>query len=247
MSFVQQERTFLSSTLKDRLKEFDDLIKQLQHTVLALRVLPLKTVLQRFPRMLREISSTLGKPVILHIEGDHTEADKAIVDMLFEPLLHALRNAIDHGVESPARRMELGKPLIASIKIRARRDADRVIIDIEDDGGGVDIGRVREVALKRQIVTPEALEAMREAEIVDLIFAAGFSTVATVSEISGRGVGLDAVRTALQRVGGQVSVSSRSGLGTTFKFSLPFSVMVVQVLTVEAGGQSFGIPLDCAP
>jgi two-component system chemotaxis sensor kinase CheA len=234
----------VGTALKARLKDFEGLIARLQQAVLALRVLPLRTVLQRFPRVLREISSSLGKPVMLQIDGDHTEADKAIVDMLFEPLLHALRNAIDHGVESPARRLELGKPLVATIHIRARRDADRVIVEVADDGSGVDVARVREVALARQLVSPQTLEALDEAQIIDLIFAPGFSTAATVSEISGRGVGLDAVRTVIQRIGGQVALTSRPGQGTTLTFSLPFSVMVTQVLTVQAGGQTFGIPLD---
>jgi two-component system chemotaxis sensor kinase CheA len=238
------DRAAIIAAVNDRLAEFARLIDSLQHAVLALRVLPLRSVLQRFPRVLRDISTGLGKPVALKIEGDHTEADKTIVDMLFEPLLHALRNAIDHGIETPARRLEAGKPLVATIWIRARRESDRVIVEVEDDGGGVDLDRVREVALRRQIATPDALQAMSEPQIVDLIFAPGFSTASSVSELSGRGVGLDAVRAAIQRVAGQVTLTSRKGLGTTVRFSLPFSVMVTQVLTVEAGGQTFGVPLD---
>jgi two-component system chemotaxis sensor kinase CheA len=223
---------------------FERLIGELQQSVLALRVLPLRTVLQRFPRVLRDLSSTLGKPVTLDIEGDHTEADKAIVEMLFEPLLHTLRNAIDHGVEEANLRLKRGKPVVASIQIRAARQDDRVVIEVEDDGAGVDIERVRRVALDRSVVTADELRAMDDAQVVDLIFAPGFSTAATVTGLSGRGVGLDAVRTAIERVGGSVSIASRAGEGTCVKFSLPFSVMMTQVITVEAGGQTFAIPVD---
>ena len=118
---------------------FQRLIGELQQSILALRVLPLRTVLQRFPRVLRDLSSTLGKAVTLDVEGDHTEADKVIVEMLFEPLLHTLRNAIDHGVEEPSVRIERGKPVVASIQIRAAREGERVVIEVEDDGAGVDI------------------------------------------------------------------------------------------------------------
>jgi two-component system chemotaxis sensor kinase CheA len=223
---------------------FERLIGELQQSVLALRVLPLRTVLQRFPRVLRDLSSTLGKPVTLDIEGDHTEADKAIVEMLFEPLLHTLRNAIDHGVEEANLRLKRGKPVVASIQIRAARQDDRVVIEVEDDGAGVDIDRVRRVALDRSVATADELQAMDDAQVVDLIFAPGFSTAATVTGLSGRGVGLDAVRTAIERVGGSVSIASRAGKGTCVKFSLPFSVMMTQVITVEAGGQTFAIPVD---
>jgi two-component system chemotaxis sensor kinase CheA len=201
-------------------------------------------VLQRFPRVLRDLSSTLGKPVTLDIEGDHTEADKAIVEMLFEPLLHTLRNAIDHGVEEPSVRIERGKPVVASIQIRAARQDDRVVIEVEDDGAGVDVERVRRVALDRHLATEDELRAMDDAQVIDLIFAPGFSTAVTVTGISGRGVGLDAVRTAIERIGGGISIASRRGHGTCVKFSMPFSVMMTQVMTVEAGGQSFAIPVE---
>jgi two-component system, chemotaxis family, sensor kinase CheA len=241
---AQAEGLGLAAGLTAMTAVFERLIGELQQSVLALRVLPLRSVLQRFPRVLRDLSSTLGKPITLTIEGDHTEADKAIVEMLFEPLLHTLRNAIDHGVEEPGVRIERGKPIVASVKIRASRQRDRVVIEVEDDGAGVDIERVRRVALDRHVATEAELQGMDDAQVVDLIFAPGFSTAAAVTGISGRGVGLDAVRTAIQRVGGAVSIASRPGHGTCVRFVLPFSVMMTQVMTVEAGGQSFGIPVE---
>jgi len=241
---AQEEGNALAGVLKDRQVVLERLIAELQELVLGMRVLPLRSVLQRFPRVVREMSVSLGKPLTLEIEGDDTEADKAIVEMLFEPLLHIVRNAVDHGIESPGQRAARGKPATARIRIRAARQADQVIIEISDDGGGIDVARVREVARTRGVATEEELRLTSETDVIDLVFAAGFSTAAKVTELSGRGVGLDAVRTAVERVGGRVSIESRSGDGATVRFSLPFSVMMTQVMTVEASGQMFGVPLD---
>jgi len=234
----------VASILKDHHGVLERLVAELQRSVLGMRVLPLRSVLQRFPRILREMSASIGKPVELDIEGADTEADKAIVEMLFEPLLHIVRNALDHGVEPADERVLRGKPPIAILKIRAGRQGDRVHIDVSDDGAGIDTDRVREVAKERGLVTDDALRVMTEADILDFIFAPGFSTAAKVTELSGRGVGMDAVRSAVERVGGRVSLESRRGHGTTVRLSLPFSVMMTHVMTVEAGGQIFGIPLD---
>jgi two-component system, chemotaxis family, sensor kinase CheA len=241
---AQEEGNALAGILKERQAVLDRLISELQESVLGMRVLPLRTVLQRFPRVVREMSVSLGKPLTLEVEGDDTEADKAIVEMLFEPLLHIVRNAVDHGIESPSERAARGKPPTAQIRIRAARQADQVIIEISDDGRGIDLARVRDVAQTRGVASEAELREMSDIEIINLVFAAGFSTAAKVTELSGRGVGLDAVRTAVERVGGRVSVESRAGLGATVRFSLPFSVMMTQVMTVEAGGQTFGVPLD---
>jgi two-component system, chemotaxis family, sensor kinase CheA len=234
----------IAGRLHDHHNLLNRLITQLQQSVIGLRVLPLRTVFQRFPRVLREMSSTLAKAVELRVEGEETEADKAIVEMLFEPMLHVVRNAIDHGVESAEARRASGKPSVATIHMRAARDGDRVVIEISDDGAGIDVNRVRQVAKERGIAPEEDLRSMSESEVIDLIFAPGFSTAPTVTEISGRGVGMDAVRSAVGRVGGRVSIDSRAGQGTTVRFALPFSFMMTQVMTVESGGQIFGIPLD---
>ncbi|MET0969248.1 MAG: chemotaxis protein CheA [Tardiphaga sp.] len=223
---------------------FERLAAELQGAVLRIRVLPLRTVFRRFPKLVRETAVSVGKTVRLLTEGDATEADATIVDALFEPLLHVLRNAVDHGIEDTARRAEAGKSTIGTITLRARRDADSVMIEIEDDGGGIDAGRVREVAQARGIAGAEVLDAMTDAEAIDLVFAAGFSTAATVTNLSGRGVGMDSVRTAVGQLGGQVSIDSRPGQGTIVRMVLPFSLMLTRVMTVEAGGQSFALPLD---
>jgi two-component system chemotaxis sensor kinase CheA len=234
----------IAGSLKDHHGVLTRLISQLQNSVIGMRVLPLHSVFQRFPRVLREMSTNLGKPAELIVQGEDTEADKTIVEMLFEPLLHIVRNAVDHGIESPEQRRSQGKPAVATILLRASRDGDQVLIEVSDDGAGIDVERVREVALDRGVVSGEDLKGMTDSEVIDLVFAPGFSTAAHVTELSGRGVGMDAVRTAVERVGGRVSIASRFNAGTTVSFSLPFSVMMTQVMTVEAGGQVFGIPLD---
>ena len=233
----------LAGVLRDRHGEFERLVDELQRSVLEMRVLPLRAVLQRFPRMLREISASLGKSIQLVIEGDDTEADKTIVEMLFEPLLHVIRNAADHGIEAATERARLGKPPVATIRVRAVREGNEVLVEVTDDGRGIDLQRVREIARTRG-ASEESLRTMNDAELVELLFAPGFSTVTEATELSGRGVGMDVVRTAVARIGGRVSIDSRAGAGTTVRFALPYSVMMTHVVTVESAGQMFGIPLE---
>jgi two-component system, chemotaxis family, sensor kinase CheA len=234
----------LADLLKDRHGALEHLVSELRSSVVRMRVRPLRAVLQRFPRLVREMSTNFGKSVKLVIEGDETEADKTIVEMLFEPLLHLVRNAIDHGVESTSERTAAGKAPTARLGIKAERADDQVIIEVNDDGVGIDLSVVRKVAVTRGLITEEQLLSLTEAEALDLVFAPGFSTASSVTAISGRGVGMDAVRRAVERVGGRVSVASVAGRGTTVKLSLPFSVMMTHVMTVEAGGQMFGLPLE---
>jgi two-component system chemotaxis sensor kinase CheA len=241
---AQSNGDSIAGLLKDHHGVLTRLISQLQNAVIGMRVLPLRSVFQRFPRVLREMSANLGKPTELIVEGEDTEADKTIVEMLFEPLLHIVRNAVDHGVESAEQRRAQGKPAVATILLRASRAGDQVLIEVSDDGAGIDVERVRKVALDRGVASGEDLKGMADSEVIDLVFAPGFSTALHVTELSGRGVGMDAVRSAVERVGGRVSIASRLNAGTTVSFSLPYSVMMTQVMTVEAGGQMFGIPLD---
>ena len=234
----------LAGVLTSRHATLERLVSELQRAVLAIRVLPMRVSFQRFPRLIRELAADLGKAVSLVMEGEDTEADKAVVEALAEPLVHVLRNAMDHGIEAGAVRLAAGKTATASITLRAAHRGDHVVVEVADDGGGIDVARVRQVARERSVLPVEEIDAMTDAQAIDLIFAPGFSTAREVTGVSGRGVGMDAVRSAVRRLGGQVELDSTAGQGTTVRFTLPFTVMVTPVMTVEAGGQAYGIPLD---
>jgi two-component system, chemotaxis family, sensor kinase CheA len=234
----------VAANLRDLQTQLDRLVGEVQRAVLRIRVLPMRQMFQRFPRPVREISASVGKLINFTVEGDDTEADKAIVESLFEPLLHVLRNAIDHGIEDAEERQATGKPSTATIVLRAFRQLDNVIVEIEDDGRGVDVARVREVAAARGLVAADTLARMTDAEIVDLIFVSGFSTAREVTDLSGRGVGMDAVRTVVERLGGRVSIDSRPNVGSVVRLTLPFTVMMTRLMTIESAGQVFGLPLD---
>jgi two-component system, chemotaxis family, sensor kinase CheA len=241
---AQDSASPLAVMLKERQAVLERLVAELQQSVLAMRVRPLQSVFQRFSRVVREMSSEIGKPARLVVEGGETEADKAIVEMLFEPLLHVVRNAMGHGVESAPIRAAANKPATATISMRGLRQEEHVVIEVSDDGAGIDVDRIRRVALERNAIAPDALAGMNEDDLVNLIFAPGFSTASIVTGLSGRGVGMDSVKTAVQRVGGRVAVESRAGHGTTVRFTLPFSVVMTRVMMVGVAAETFAIPLD---
>ncbi|MBI1684975.1 chemotaxis protein CheA [Caulobacter hibisci] len=234
----------LGQALRAKQAELDRLVAALHTTVGQARMTPLAPLLGRFPRLVREIAATLGKPAALEIEGGEVEVDKAVVDGLFEPLLHLLRNALDHGVERPEARTAAGKPAQALVRLSARTVGDQAVIEVVDDGAGVDPARVRDRAVARGLIDATSAEAMSDAALVDLIFLPGFSTAETVSSVSGRGVGMDAVRAAVTRLGGRVEIDSRPGLGTTVRLALPIRMVLAKLLVVESAGERFGLPLD---
>jgi two-component system chemotaxis sensor kinase CheA len=210
--------------------------------VLSLRLLPVSQAFNRFPRLLREIAGSLGKPARLVLEGEATEADKSVVDALFEPLLHGIRNALDHGIETQAERENVGKAAVATIRLRAAREGEQLRVEVEDDGRGVDVAAVRAAAAQRCLLPPDALAVLTDEQAIDLVFAPGFSTAAAVTGLSGRGVGMDVVRRAVERMGGRALLESRSGRGTTLRLTLPFSLMLTRVMTVERTGRSLDYP-----
>ena len=232
----------LAAVLKTNHNSLDQITSELQRAALGMRVLPLSTVLQRFTRVVREMSANLRKPTNLVIEGGDTEADKAIVEVLFEPLLHIIRNAWIMESRS-ATRAARNKPEVATITITASRVGDRVDIEIRDDGSGIDTARVRAIAIERGIVTPESVDAMPEG-ISSTSICAGIFHSFYSDRAFGRGVGMDAVRTAVARMSGKVSIESSLNVGTTVRITLPFSILITQVMTVEAEAQMFGIPLE---
>lgn len=207
-------------------------------------MLPLRDALRGLPLAVRDLSVRLGKDVAFTIHEDGVEADKAVVDGLFEPLLHVVRNAVDHGLEPEAERLAAGKPARGQLDLRVQRTGDRLTIAIADDGRGIDPQTIRRVARERGVRSAEMLSALADSEVVDLIFAPGFSTAGAVTDISGRGVGMDAVRAAVERLGGSVGVESVPGRGTTIRLSLPVTVVLSKIMVVRVGDESFGIPMD---
>ncbi|TNC46226.1 chemotaxis protein CheA [Rubellimicrobium rubrum] len=236
----------LLRSLRERGAEIDRLATRLQQGVMDLRLLPLSPVFRRFPRLVRETARVLGKEVALVTRGEETRVDKAVVDMLFEPLLHLVRNALDHGIEAPAERRAKGKPEEGVVSLTARHQGDRILIEVGDDGRGMDEGAIRRAAVARGFFSEDEAGALTGTETLGLVFRAGFSTASQLSDLSGRGVGMDVVRTAVEAVGGSVSLSSEPGHGTTCQLILPIGMALTRILVVRVGQERFGIPMDRA-
>jgi two-component system chemotaxis sensor kinase CheA len=222
----------------------DRLVTELHGTILQLRMVPVAQVFQSFPRLVRDVARQLDKSVALQTRGEATEADKTIVDRLFEPLVHLVRNALDHGIESREQRRALGKPEIATITIEASRAGDRFLVTVSDDGRGIDPAAVRRKAADKRLMSAEDLAALTDEQAIDLVFAAGFSTAAEISDISGRGVGMDVVRSTVEGLGGRVTLTSRPGAGTTVRLDLPMTIAMSRIMVVEAGRQLFGVSME---
>ena len=235
----------LARPLADAQAHLDRLVGRMHAAVMRVRLAPLAPLFGRFPRAVRDLAAQLGKSVDLVLEGEQVEVDKALVDGLYEPLLHVLRNAVDHGVEPPEARRAAGKQARATIRLTARAaPGDQVEIEVADDGRGLDLARIRTAALVRGIASEETLSALSDAETAELVFTPGFSTAQALSDVSGRGVGMDAVRAATARLGGRVGIESRPGQGATVRLLLPLSVVLAKVMVVVAGGERFGLLLD---
>ena len=222
----------------------DRLVTELHGSVLQLRMVPVAQLFGSFPRLVRDVARQLDKKVELVTSGETTEVDKTIMDRLFEPMVHLVRNALDHGIEDPGQRQAAGKSEAAKISIAASRSGDRLLVEVTDDGRGIDPAVVRRKASERQVLPRDELDALTDEAAVDLVFSAGFSTASIVSDISGRGFGMDVVRTAIEQIGGRVSLESKVGLGTTVRLDLPMTIAMSRIMVVEAGGQSFGIAME---
>jgi two-component system chemotaxis sensor kinase CheA len=216
----------------------------LQSMVMQVRMIPVEAVFLRFPRLVRDLSTKLGKQVDLNLVGKDTELDRTVVDALGDPLVHLVRNALDHGLESPAEREAAGKPATGTLEISAQHAGGNVIITVADDGRGIDPRRVAEKAAERGLITADAVDAVDTPRAVELLFSAGFSTAEVTSDISGRGVGMDAVRAAIRGLGGEVLMTSEPGQGTSAQIRLPLTLAIMAALIVEADARPFAIPLD---
>jgi len=227
----------------ENLNELDKITANLQNTVMDMRLIPLKKVVGKFPRMVRDLARDLDKDVEFTIEGEDIELDRTILTEISDPLMHIIRNAIDHGVESPEEREAAGKSPTGHIELRASRERDHVIIEVEDDGAGLDVEAIRRQAIEQGVRSPEELEAMDTSSVYDLVFHPGFSTADEVTDTSGRGVGMDVVHDTVTQLDGSVNVESDPGEGTTVSLRLPVTMAIVKVLFVEVGEEEYGIPL----
>ncbi len=234
----------LARSLAEAQADLERQVPQLHAAATRLRVTPLTPLFRRFPRLVRETAASLGKEVELSLRGGEVELDKTIVDGLFEPLLHLVRNALDHGVEPPAVRRAAGKPLTARLTLSAQAHGEQARIEVEDDGRGIDPAVIRKAAVARGQADAAALAAMSDQAVAALVFAPGFSTAGRADDLSGRGVGLDAVRAAVAALGGSVEMTSEIGRGARFTIAVPLSVRLARIMTVRAGEETFGIPLE---
>ena len=228
-------------TLSRSIEEMSQHARNLQDGVMAVRTQPVKSVFARMPRLVRDLAVETGKNVRLLVSGDTTEVDKTVVEQLFDPLLHMIRNAVDHGIESPAERSANGKPAQGTVRLSAAHVGGRIVIQVTDDGRGIDRARVRARAVERGLLDADAV--LTEEQLDNLIFLPGLSTAETVSDISGRGVGMDVVRRNVERLGGRVLIRSVAGKGSTFYLSLPLTLAVLDGMVIGVGRETYVVPL----
>ncbi|SDG05943.1 chemotaxis protein CheA [Sulfitobacter delicatus] len=224
------------------LEEFQRLTRDIQDSVMMIRAQPVKSLFQRMSRIIREASAAVDKDVRLHTEGEATEVDKTVIERLADPLTHMIRNAVDHGLETPADRIAAGKPSEGQVKLTAAHRSGRVIIEVSDDGAGINRPRVLQIAIDKGLIPADS--QLSDSEIDNLLFLPGFSTASTVSDLSGRGVGMDVVRTAIQALGGRIAITSTPGKGTIFSISLPLTLAVLDGMVIDTAGETLVVPLN---
>ncbi|TCS13279.1 chemotaxis protein CheA [Caulobacter sp. BK020] len=232
-----------SSNLAMGLDELEQLTREIQDSVMAIRAQPVKSVFQRMPRLVREVANMTGKQARLVMDGENTEVDKTVIERLSDPITHMLRNAIDHGLESPEERKAAGKNPEGVVRLAALHRSGRIVIEVQDDGKGINRERVHSIAVKKGLISPDL--QLTDEEIDNLIFLPGFSTADKISDVSGRGVGMDVVKRSVQALGGRISIASRPGQGSTFTLSLPLTLAVLDGMVVDVAGETLVIPLAC--
>lgn len=229
--------------LKETVEKISRVSSDLQSIVLNLRMVPVSTVFNRFPKMVRQLARNLQKKIQLVISGEETELDRTVIDQIGDPLVHLLRNSIDHGIEMPEERLTKGKPEEGTILLKAYHSGNHVFIEISDDGGGINIEKVLNKAIKNGLVDEKTAKNLSNEEIIEFIFSPGFSTSEQVSDLSGRGVGLDAVKNKIEQLGGTISVKTEKGQGSRFIIQLPLTLSIIAVMLVEIGKEKYAIPL----
>ena len=232
-----------SPAVNEQIEYLESVTTSLHESVMKVRMVPIESTVNKFPRMVRDLQKKLGKKMELYMSGEETELDRTVVDQIGDPLMHLLRNSADHGLESAEVRRERGKPEVGSIFLDAYQDGNNVVIEVRDDGNGIDTKAVKNKAIERGIITPEQGDNMSEKEVIDLLFNAGFSTAKVVSDVSGRGVGLDVVKSMIESLSGEVEVKSKLGEGSTWTIRLPLTLAIIQALMVDIGDEKYAISL----
>ena len=230
--------------LSDALAFQSRVLDELHKCVLKIRMVPVEQLFRRFPRVVRDVAKQCGKDVALEVSGQNTDLDKGILDALAEPLMHIVRNAVDHGVEDAEERLTAGKPARGTIYLKAYHQGTQVVIEVRDDGRGIDVARIRSHAIEKGILKPDEGQRMVDSDVLNLIFEPGFSTAAEVTEVSGRGVGMDVVRTVLDSLKGTVHISTSKGRGTTIQLRAPLTLASIQTLLFRVSGRLFAVPLS---
>lgn len=243
VSTSSQEGILTNNTFNEQIEYLESVTTNLHESVMKVRMVPIETVVQKFPKMIRDLSKKLDKKMQLFMSGEETELDRTVVDEIGDPLMHLLRNSADHGLESAEVRKERGKPEVGSIFLDAYQDGNNVIIEVRDDGNGIDVEAVKKKAIERGTITPEQAENMADKDIIGLLFLPSFSTSEKVTDVSGRGVGLDVVKSKIESLSGEVEVKTKLGEGSTFIIRLPLTLAIIQALMVEVGGEKYAIPL----
>lgn len=238
------ENEDLVTSLGETAAHIGRVVTELQEHIMKVRLLPVEQVFNRFPRLVRDLAHKAGKDVDFVLEGRETELDRSILEDIVDPITHLLRNAVDHGVETPEDRAIAGKPSKARVVLAAKQEENRIVIEVSDDGKGISVDKVRQAALKKNIVTEETLSRMSDDEALQLIFAPGLSTADKITDISGRGVGMDVVRSNIQGLSGSVEVHTRPGEGTTFRINLPLTLAIIQALVTGVDNDVYVIPLS---
>lgn len=232
-----------SQSFRDQIEYLERITTSLHESVMKARMVPIESVVAKFPRMIRDLSRKLDKKMELYMSGEDTELDRTVVDQIGDPLQHLLRNSADHGLESAELRKERGKPEVGSINLKAYQEGNNVVIEVGDDGNGIDTENVKRKAIERGIVTPEQAENLSQKEIIDFLFMPSFSMAKKITDVSGRGVGLDVVKSNIETLGGDVEVKSKLGEGSTFIVRLPLTLAIIQALLVEVHNELFAIAL----
>jgi len=230
--------------VNEQIEYLEGVTTNLHESVMKVRMVPIETVVNKFPRMIRDLQKKLGKRMELYMTGEDTELDRTVVDEIGDPLMHLLRNSADHGIEDDEKlRIERGKPAVGSIHLDAYQDGNNVVIEVKDDGNGIDVAKVKAKAIERGTITEEQAAVMTDKEIINLLFLPSFSTAKTISDVSGRGVGLDVVRSKIESLSGEVEVKSTLGVGSVWTIRLPLTLAIIQSLMVIVGGEKYAIPL----